>query len=119
MQAPQTAVRSAENARLGIGSSMGPPVGLYIITLAPRSVTLVRPFLQQEVPCCTRHAEQKLPSRRFQHPLLHLPKLNLQYFFELCPLQRMENHHLVQPVHEFRRKFSPRGLDRGSFDLLI
>src|SRR5581483_274178 len=85
----------------------------------PRPVPLVRPFLQQEIPCRRRHPKQKLPPRRLQYPLLHLPQLDLQYLFQLRPLQRMEHHHLVQPVHELRTELPPRRFHRRPFHLLV
>ncbi len=68
----------------------------------PRSISLIRSFLQQKVSSCICHPEQELPFRRLQYTLLNLSKLNLKYFFKLLPLQRVEYHHFVQPVHEFR-----------------
>src|SRR6202451_539610 len=51
--------------------------------------------LQQKVSSARCDTEQELRFRRFQHSLLHLPKLNLKYFFKLFPLQRMKHHHFV------------------------
>src|SRR5207245_11205314 len=70
----------------------------------PRAILQVSPFSQQILPRFRRHPEQKLPPRRLQHPLLHYPQLNLQNLLQLLRPQGMKHHHLVQPVHEFRRK---------------
>ena len=85
----------------------------------PGSISLICSFLQQEVSAAGRYPEQKLPFRGLQHPLLYLPKLNLKYFFKLFPLQRVEHHHFVQPVHEFRRKLPSRGFHRCPFNLFV
>src|SRR5215470_9541891 len=45
-----------------------------------RSVPLVCPFLQKEVPRRTRHSKQKLPSGRLEHSLLHLSQFDFQNF---------------------------------------
>src|SRR6266702_3874636 len=71
-------------------------------------VALVSSFLQEELPTRLRHAEQKLTLGGFQHALLHLAKFDLQNLFKLFAPQRMKHHHLVQSVHEFRRKLAAR-----------
>ncbi len=53
-----------------------------------RSVALVCSFRQQKFPRCTRHSEQELPTRCFEHALLHLAQFDFQYFFQLVSLQR-------------------------------
>ena len=54
-----------------------------------------------------------------KYSLLHLPELDFQHFFKLFPAQRMEDHHLVQPVHEFRRKLPARRFHCRPLDLFI
>src|SRR6266568_3939554 len=82
-------------------------------------ITLVSSFLQEEVAPRLRHAEQKLTLGGFQHALLHLAKFNLQNLFKLFASQRMKHHHLVQPVHEFRRKLAARRFYGGALYLFI
>src|SRR5881394_1911843 len=84
-----------------------------------RAVTLIRALLQQKVPSCRCDPEQELALGGFQHPLLHLPQLDVQHFFQLLPPQWVEHHHFVQPVHEFRGKLTPRRLHRRPFHLLV
>jgi len=85
----------------------------------PRPVALIGPFLQQKFPARPSHAKQKLPLGRLQHTLLHMLQFDFQHLFQLSPPERMKNHNLVQPVHEFRRELAPRRFHRGSLDLFI
>ena len=78
------------------------------------------PYLRS-VPSCSRnllagrrHAEQKLAAPRVQHALLHHAQLDLQNLLQLLMPQRMKHHHLVQPVHELRRKLLLRRFLRRS-----
>ena len=66
-----------------------------------------------------RHAEQEAPLGRFQHALLHHAQLDFQNLLELFGAQRMENHRLVDAVHEFRREFPLGRFGRRFLHLLI
>ncbi len=66
-----------------------------------------------------RHAEQEAPLGRLQHALLHHAQLNLENLLELFGTQRMEDHRLVDPVHELRREFPLGRFGRRLLDLLI
>src|SRR5690242_16263902 len=85
----------------------------------PRPVLEVGPFLQKKFTRRRRRPEQKLSSSRVQHSLLHHSQLYLQYLFQLFLPQRVKHHHLIQPVHELRRKFLLRRSLRRPFHLLI
>src|SRR5580658_4436431 len=84
-----------------------------------RSIALVGSFLQEELSSSRRNPEEELALRRLQNSLLYLPELDLQHFLELFPAQGMEDHHFVQPVHEFRRKFPARRFHCRPLDLLV
>src|SRR5467141_885354 len=85
----------------------------------PRTVALVRAFLQEEVAAGIGYPEQELPLGGFQNALLHLAQLDFEDFLELLAPQRMKYHHFVEPVHEFRRKLAARCFYGGTFDLFI
>jgi len=67
----------------------------------PRTIALVRTFLEQEFPTRTCYPKEKLPFSSFQYSLLDLTQLDLQNLFQVIPPQGTKNNHLVQAVHEF------------------
>src|SRR5216684_1998857 len=85
----------------------------------PRTVALVRAFLQEEVAAGIGYPEQELPLGGFQNALLHLAQLDFEDFLELLASQRMKHHHFVEAVHEFRRKLAARRFHGRAFDLFI
>src|SRR5258706_983732 len=85
----------------------------------PRTVALVCAFLQEEVPARIRHAEQKLPLGSLQNSLLNLAQLDFEHALELLAPQRVKHHHLVEAIHEFRRKLAAGCFHGSTFDLFI
>src|SRR5882757_4386299 len=85
----------------------------------PRTVALVRAFLQEEVAAGIGYPEQELPLSGFQNALLHLAQLDFEDFLELLAPQRMKHHHFVEAIHEFRRKLAAGCLHGSALNLFI
>src|SRR5215813_6328124 len=83
-------------------------------------VPQIRSLFQQEVESCIRAMEPEhviLLSR--EDPMLHLLQFEEQDLSQLYFCKRPEHDNFVDPVHEFRRKPSLRGIDSNSIDLAI
>src|SRR4029077_6690563 len=85
----------------------------------PGAIALVGTFLEEEIAASIGHAEKKLPLGGVQHALLHLTQLDFEHLLELLSFQWAEDHHLIEAVHEFGRKFSSGGFDRGALHLFV
>ena len=83
------------------------------------AIALIRAFLEQKLAAGIRHAKEELPLGCVQDPLLHLPQLNIEHFLKLLAPQWMEDHHLVQAVHEFRRKLAPSRFHGRALHFLV
>src|SRR5258708_12260661 len=86
---------------------------------AARSIPLIGPFFQQELPSFARHSKLKMARRGIQEALLHLPQFDLQHFVKFFALQRAKHHDCIEPVHELRRKLPPRCFHRRPLHLLV
>src|ERR1700756_1751123 len=84
-----------------------------------RSVPLIGPLFEQELPPFGRYSEQEGSRCQIQDALLHLPEFDFQYFFQFIPLQWVKDDQLVQPVDELRRELASGCCYRGSFHLFI
>src|SRR6516225_3838567 len=69
-----------------------------------RSIALVGAFLKQELAARLRDTEKELALRCFENTLLNHGQLDVEDLLELCPVQRMEDHNLIEAVHELRRE---------------
>ena len=63
--------------------------------------------------------EQELPLFGLQNALLQAAQLDLQYFLELVPLQRVKNDDFVEAVHKFRGKLAPGRFHGSAFHLFV
>jgi hypothetical protein len=84
-----------------------------------RSVPLIGPLFEQELPSFSRYSEQERSRSRIQHALLHLPEFDLQYFIQFITLQWVKHDQLIEPVDELRRELASGCFYRGSFHLFI
>ena len=84
-----------------------------------RAVTLIGAFLKKEIAAGTGDAEEELSTGGFQNTLLHHGKFDIEHLLELRALERMEDHNLVQAIHEFRGEFAASGFDGGAFNLFV
>src|SRR5260370_7191952 len=85
----------------------------------PRTVALVRAFLQEEVAAGIGYPEQELPLGGFQNALLHLAQLDFENPLKLFAPQRMKHHYFVEPDHKFRRKPTALPFSGLTFTLFI
>ena len=83
------------------------------------AVTLIGAFLKKEIAARAGYAEEELATRSFQNALLHHGEFDVEDLLELGAVERMENHNLVQAIHEFGGEFAARSFDGGAFDLFV
>ena len=84
-----------------------------------RAVALVRAFLQEEVAAWFGDAEKELAFGGFKDALLHHGQLDIENLLELFALEWVEDHNLVQAVHEFGGELAARRFDGGALDFLV
>src|SRR5258707_12120366 len=84
------------------------------------TVTRIGAFLQQELLGALRAVKNKLVgSSRHQNTLLHQTEFDFEDSCQMFVAQRLEDHSLVDAVHELRRKFSAGRLNRVALILFI
>ena len=83
------------------------------------AITLIGAFLEKKLAARAGDAEEELSTGGFQNALLHHGEFDIEHLLELRAMERMEDHNLVQAIHEFRGKFAARGFDGGAFDLFV
>ena len=66
-----------------------------------RTVALVGTFLEKEIAASFGHAEKELAFGGFQDTLLNHGQFDVENLLQLGALKRVENHDLVQAIHEF------------------
>src|SRR5215831_20709093 len=85
----------------------------------PCAVSAVQAFPQQDALGPLRTLEYKLGSRKIHDSLLHCIEFKVKDLSQMTFLQRAKDHHLVDAVHEFRRKLAPCSFDGGTANLLV
>src|SRR5215475_1112213 len=85
----------------------------------PGAVSAVQAFPQQDFLGPLRTLEYELGSGKIHDSLLHCIELKIKDLPQMTFLQRTKDHHLVDAVHEFRRKLAPRSFYGSAANLLV
>ena len=85
----------------------------------PCAIFEINAFVEQKLLGLVGAFEYKFLTRTAHNAFLHGIQFDFQNLPQMLIAQAAEDHHLINAVHEFRRKLAPRRFQRRAINLLI